>query len=487
MHKKAHHFLSSLGAWPSARAKGSYAALWLSFLLVCVAALGYYSHRRVSESMYDFDVLSNIINATCLRYFGQDEFGAAYPVVTFLSMGDYKSSLFMYLFLLWSYAAGLTAEAARLLSMTLGLLGVAVATQLAGRLIDRGVYSFCAAPLLGFVLLSSWVLVPHRMPIEMSCSALAVGLFLSALYAALRQRASYLRGALLGVAWGILPYVYHSTKFLFLAAPVLVALALVCGEGRRVLAPSKNKALLTALAVGLLLCLPIFVDLATTQRVLTRYRHVQQVGFLNIVENYFAHCNPLFWFVVGDANPRHHSGLGGMLNPVLAPFLFAGLWAAVTRWRREKDAFIVLLPAFFLVGFVPASVSNEGLPHALRSLICLPPLILLLFLGAERLALWGRRLASPRAFSGVCSALFLSGALFSGWTLQHYYSKPLPDSFDAQGRPSIDPSWLGETRVIPCTDRSLDGIPYRYVRLVVVKDLCLCDPQYFRKEPWMDE
>jgi len=392
----------------------------------------------------------------------------------------------MYLFLFWSQVAGFTVEAARQLSLTLGLLGVAVATLLARGLVSRAVWNQCAIPLFCAVLLSSWVLVPHRLPIEMTCTLLTVGLLLAALRAALEHRDDWKRGVLLGICWGILPYVYHSLKFLFVVTPVLVLLALIL-EGRESLRPSRCTALLVALGTGLALFLPVAVDLTTAQRILTRYRDVQQPELITVFLNYWKHCNPVFWFVSGDANPRHHSGVGGMFNPVLAPFLFAGFWAALTQWRRQRDPFIGLVPVFFLASFVPASSSNEGLPHALRTLLCVPPAILLFFLGAEQLGAWLRRLSRPGLFAGLCGAALLVGGLFAGATLHGYFNTPLPEGFDQDGRLVIDPAWLGPERILPCSDRSLDGIPYRYVRLVLARDLCYCDPQFFRKEPWMDE
>ena len=100
-----------------------------------------------------------------------------------------------------------------------------------------------------------------------------------------------------------------------------------------------------------------------------------------LLRNYFAHLSPGFLFFGGDANPRHSVGFPGQIQLYLAPLLAAGLWRCVRRpGYRER-----MLLLWFLLFPVSAACTNEGIPHALRSVFGLPVLHLLSVLGINEL------------------------------------------------------------------------------------------------------
>ncbi len=85
---------------------------------------------------------------------------------------------------------------------------------------------------------------------------------------------------------------------------------------------------------------------------------------------------------VGDFNWRHNiSGRPLLIWPVGALFVlgFARSWFKLFRTRRKHGHFSAtqaLLLSWFFIGLLPAVLSNEGLPHALRAIATLPPVFI---------------------------------------------------------------------------------------------------------------
>ncbi len=87
------------------------------------------------------------------------------------------------------------------------------------------------------------------------------------------------------------------------------------------------------------------------------------------------------FFVIGDYNWRHNfAGKPGLSSPVA--FLFAiGILISLKSFIRDsalaaKDSFLILFGWLFLAA-LPVIISNEGLPHALRAILMLPPALIL--------------------------------------------------------------------------------------------------------------
>ena len=102
----------------------------------------------------------------------------------------------------------------------------------------------------------------------------------------------------------------------------------------------------------------------------------------------------LMFNVAGDPNPRHNiAGRPEMFMPVGLLFLGGvalGIWR-ISR-RSQTSWPFVLCFVWAAVGAVPAILSNEGAPHALRSCLMIPPCFMLAALFADQVRLW----AAPR-------------------------------------------------------------------------------------------
>jgi 4-amino-4-deoxy-L-arabinose transferase-like glycosyltransferase len=86
------------------------------------------------------------------------------------------------------------------------------------------------------------------------------------------------------------------------------------------------------------------------------------------------------FFVAGDWNPRHNiSGAPQLFWPIGLLFLI-GIPLVLQRfWREFSKLFIVLT---FALMMLPVVISNEGLPHALRAILLIPPVVLTAAVGA---------------------------------------------------------------------------------------------------------
>lgn len=91
-------------------------------------------------------------------------------------------------------------------------------------------------------------------------------------------------------------------------------------------------------------------------------------GVALAAKNWLAHFHPGFLFHSGDATARHQLPGLGLMHWVQAPLLALGLlW--ILRRRKPMD---LLLFAWIALYPVSASLTREGIPHALRSIVGLP-------------------------------------------------------------------------------------------------------------------
>jgi hypothetical protein len=91
-------------------------------------------------------------------------------------------------------------------------------------------------------------------------------------------------------------------------------------------------------------------------------------GIALAAKNWLAHFHPGFLFHSGDATARHQLPGLGLMHWVQAPLLALGLlWI----FRRRKPAGLLLL-AWIALYPISASLTREGIPHALRSIVGLP-------------------------------------------------------------------------------------------------------------------
>ncbi len=113
-------------------------------------------------------------------------------------------------------------------------------------------------------------------------------------------------------------------------------------------------------------------------------------------------------FFIGDSNWRHNlSGAPELLWPVAILFLLGVIVGTRALFRknsgsdRDIKTGAWILFAWFLTALLPVVFSNEGIPHALRSILMIPPIFILAGLGGVTFYEWMRRKLQPVSWQWV--------------------------------------------------------------------------------------
>lgn len=110
--------------------------------------------------------------------------------------------------------------------------------------------------------------------------------------------------------------------------------------------------------------------------VLSNYFHNKPVEYTKVfIENYLQNFSLDFLILHGDRNPRHNMATMGEIYFVDIILIFIGFFA----FREKQKKTIVFLVAWIFLAPVPSAIID--FPHALRSSLMLPPLIIFSALG----------------------------------------------------------------------------------------------------------
>lgn len=403
----------------------------LAVILTIAASLRFYGLEAAPPGLY-IDEAADGANA--VQAWESGDFRVFYPE------DNGREGLYANVASAFIHVLGSNARALRLPAAIFGFLTVAGLYALASELISVPVALAAAF----FLATSYWHLNFSRMAFR----AIAAPCFLVwALYLLLlafrrrRGRADFaVWAALAGVLYGLGFHTYIAYR----ATPILVILALAF-------------LFLEAWRGGWLRRYWITASLFTLGTIATTYplasyllthpgtasNRVNQVSILDspnleqdIETNIWATIGMLYWH--GDTNPRHnYPGRPEVFWPVS---VFMTLGAAMAVWkmftRRTPAAWLapVLLLVWIACGAVPAVLSNEGLPHALRSILMLPPIMILAGISAAgSLSLVSRGIPLP-LLTAIVLALACALVGETGYTYFYLWAKDpsTPQSFSTK-------------------------------------------------------
>ena len=139
--------------------------------------------------------------------------------------------------------------------------------------------------------------------------------------------------------------------------------------------------------------------------------------------NYISHYTPSFLFSHGDSNLRHGARTGTVYWTML-PLILAGIvYLFWSGFGRKSVAFVL----FWIVAFpLAAALTNDGIPHATRSLTGAPLVCILSGLGAGGLVATLARVTGRPAYSLALAVLIvvLSLASLAVFAKKYYYEYP---------------------------------------------------------------
>lgn len=137
-----------------------------------------------------------------------------------------------------------------------------------------------------------------------------------------------------------------------------------------------------------------------------------------LIRNMFAHFEPDYLFFTGDPNERHSTGYAGIMLISLAPLFFIGLAFCL----KEKLPLWFFIMSLWLLFLVPASVPRT-IPHTLRSLNSLIPIVLVVSYGALKMDNWLRQGKIKRVVVLLCVTLIGIHYIVYGLLVGTFYAK----------------------------------------------------------------
>ncbi len=148
------------------------------------------------------------------------------------------------------------------------------------------------------------------------------------------------------------------------------------------------------------------------------------------VVNVLEHLKMLF--LEGDSNGRHNLWPQPQLSPILSVLMLLGVWQAGRAVWRGQSALLTRPQGIFLfiwlaVMFIPASVTNQRIPHAHRTIGLILPCVTLGAIGWGTLWHWLRHQPTERRVLGALGSglLFVSVA----WNYFVTYGNVLFDEY----------------------------------------------------------
>lgn len=416
------------------------------FVLILVLAfvLRFYQ-LGVNPPSLDWDETALGYNAWSILKTGKDEYGTRLPL-TLRSFDDYKPPVYVYLTVPSVAIFGLNDFAVRLPSAALGILTVVTICFLAYEIFQNWGISLLAMFLLS---ISPWHLQFSRVAFETNI-ALSFTVFGAWAFLAGLKKPKLLIASM--VLFGVALYSYHSARIFV----PLLGLTLVILFRKKLW--QFWKYCLVAGVIGVIICLPLFRILTTTEGKmrlhgvssiadpailyqsiakieedqangfpLGRFVHNRRIVYLKtFLEGYLYHFNLNWLFLKGDNN-RHHAPGVGLLYLWELPFVLAGIYFLI----KNKPKFYQVVFLWLVLAPAPAAPTTQ-LPHAIRALNMVVPMHLFtaygfyMFLEAIKKR---KALIKNSLLFGILCLLFFN---FFYYLHQYYVHMPLEWSFDWQ-------------------------------------------------------
>jgi hypothetical protein len=462
------------------RLAGRARALDVILLAVALALLAarFVALERSPPGFY-VDEFLGALHVVCLSQTGHSSNGQAWPLFAEGGAGGFYTPVFLYLGAVWIRLFGPSIYSFRALAAFAGAMTVLGVTALAKR---------AGGPRFAFwtfilACLSPWGFQFSRIAWD---PPLGPAFLVWAVYLWLGGRRTILEGALSGALFAGALYSYPPAR---IQGPLLFAALLVCDwprlRWRQVVGFGLSAAtLLLPLAArygdpgfrGRGASLAVFSD-----EFLQAHRgHWPSWLFFirSLLDNVAAHFRPSFLFLGGDENPRHATQYFGELGLLDAFALVMGLalLAAMVREQIRPGRPVVRFAAapgagtlarYFglaslgiLSGILPAALTWEAIPHALRSIGAWPFFSLL---GGGLLVLAEARWPAGRA--GACAVAVLHAIL-----MLFVYFRLYPPLARSAFSSSLHDAFAGTSVLSPADKASLisreqvEGIRYYLIR-----------------------
>ncbi|NTV30231.1 MAG: hypothetical protein HGA80_09145 [Candidatus Omnitrophica bacterium] len=377
------------------------------FIILAVNILRFYNLNDIPYGA-QVDELAGAVTVQCLATEGIDAHKRSWPLFSDLNFGSPKPPTYLYPAVLWTKVFGYSIGSFRALIAFFFLLAL-LGLFFLGRALASYEYGFWLL-LLGSI--SPWTWNFSRVSFESLTAVTFIVWGLFFVFNSGRLRNLVVSGILFALAM----YAYPPVR---MQMPLMLLPILLYRSSRGGFAIRETLILLAAFLVA---ALPLVWQILGGQ-LMTRFNDISifskeylaSVGRTGswddlvklFVWNYGAHFKPDYLFLTGDVNYIHSTRRFGILSWVDVLGLLSGVVVMIlvffklvqVKLQEGTDArrFIALLVVCILIAIVPAALTNEGLPHSLRTIGAWPFVMLLSGWG-----LWqGSRLVPAFNMAGV--------------------------------------------------------------------------------------
>lgn len=419
--------------------------LALFFIVIMAFFLRFYKVTEIPPAL-NWDETSIGYNAYSILKTGKDEWGQSFPI-HFKAYGEYKLPVQIYASIPGIYLFGLNELGVRITPVLYGTLTVLVMFFLGRALFQSEVAGLVATFLLG---ISPWHIQLTRASFESSLATLWISLGIWFFIRGFKNQKWFIVSA---IPFALSVFTYNSARIF---TPLFLFVALIIY--RKKLSESK-KAVLISFLVFIVLMIPLAPFLLSGERS-ARYKLVSitddpgliprinenrghsslpqplpklihnKITYVSFyfTRNYLAHFTPQFLFISGAPHKQHHVQNMGELYYFQAPFLLLGLYALF----RLKNPFKGVLLSWVLLAFIPVAVTNDSIPHALRTLIAAPFYQLVCGLGVVFSLKWFRKFSSSWKITSVVILILVITVSFAYYLYNYYLIYPIAYSRDWQ-------------------------------------------------------
>lgn len=406
-------------------------------ILIFAAFIRFFSLDKIPPELFG-DELDVGYQAYSILTNGKDYLGHAWPLY-FQSFSEARAPLFLYSAVPSVAIFGLNELGIRASAAFFGVVGLALLYFLTKKMFGEKPQVAILALLFGAI--SPWHLQYSRAAFEVT---LLLTLFLAGLLSFLLAAKKPIWLIVTAVTWALMPYTY-STAGLFLPLFLLAIITIYFAEIKRWI---KLPVFWVAAVLFILLLVPIIgeqfskgaerfgninittdgsqqleINLKRQQDVnlssqLSAIYHNKPLAWANLaIKNYVTSLSPQFLFSEGDPRMRHSVGEMGEFYWFELPLLILGLIALAKADLKIK----VLLIAWILISPVPAALTRDGGHHATRLFLLLPPLLVIVALGANNLFDLAKKNLSWKFIAcGLLLIAFLNIAFFAHRYTVHY-------------------------------------------------------------------
>lgn len=410
--------------------------LTLGFLVLIILLAFFFRFYKVTENppSLNWDEVSIGYNAYSILNTGKDEWGQFFPV-HFKAYGEYKLPAQIYLSIPAISLFGLNEFGVRITPVIYGTLTVFLIFFLGRALFKSNLSGLVSAFLLA---ISPWHIHLTRASFESSQAVLWIVLGVWFLIKGFEKEKWFIYAM---IPFAISVFTYNSAR-IFSPLFLLTVLFIYRKKLIRV-----KRVVIISIIIFIILLMPLTPFLLSGERgaryklvsitddpgliprinenrgnsklsyPLSRLIHnkVTYTAFY-FIRNYSSHFTPQFLFISGAPHKQHHVQNMGELYYFQAPFLAIGFFGLIFMKQKLRG----LLFSWLFLAFLPVSVTNDSIPHALRTLIAVPVYQLISSYGFLKSLYWFKNRSKIIIYSVF--VVLVSLIIFeTGSYLQNYY------------------------------------------------------------------